>query len=335
MPSKLILTVAVAIALFVSLHQVAVGAETKEINIDVNAVVDDEQDMEPTKRTITEPVSKPPLLRPGKTVSNKPSAGVAQPARVDSEAAKEPAREAKPGTDLPPETISDDDLGGQLALPEITMRAKLSSSDVNRVVCKQEIKDVIFSKEKDVVVKYSGKNAFIKFKVARQGSDFKYPTDPVELFVVCGDLTYNLIALPKKIPSQTIRLDSGKTEKIAKNVGALQGQAVEKKVIGLIKAAMTDLIPDSYTIEVVNKPAIGFAEVMATLIRTVAVDGEGLVLKEFMLKANADVELVEKRFLSKDYSDKPLAIAFERLKLKKNERGRLFIVESKGLTTPE
>ena len=50
-------------------------------------------------------------------------------------------------------------------LPEISQTVELSNTDVNRFICTDNIQDVVYSKEKGVVVKYSGKNAFVKFQI--------------------------------------------------------------------------------------------------------------------------------------------------------------------------
>jgi conjugal transfer pilus assembly protein TraK len=291
-------------------------AFAKEVDIDVNAVVVDDDDVQ------TAPTP------PSTTRKYNPPTEKTDRADNTVKAEKTPTKTEESDL-LPPETIQDDGIGGQIALPEITMRAKMSASDVNRVVCRQEIRDVVYSKEKDMVVKFSGKNAFIKFRVGRIGDDFKYPKDPVELFIICGDNTYNLIAIPKNVPSQTIRLDNGKVEKIAKNISTFQGQALEKKLVSLVKMALTDSIPDTFSVDTTNKQISVFADIGATLIKTVSVDGEGLVLKEFLLRPKIDIELLEKRFLVKEFAVRPLAVAFDRQKLRAGEVGKLFIVEAK------
>lgn len=294
-------------------------ANQKEVDIDANAQVEEEAEDLPVA-VVPQNIKAPGTPKIAKIVPQTQS----ESEENDRLATKEQPKEA-----LPPETVADDESDGQLAFPELTMRAKMSSSDVNRIVCKQDIKDVIFSKEKDISVKYSGKNAFVKFKVARQGQEFKYASAPVELFVICGDNTFNLIGIPRKVPSQTIRLDSGKAEKIAKNNSVFQGQALEKRVVSLIKMALTDSIPDSFAVELNNKPINAFAEVGAVLSKTISVEGEGLILKEFILKPKLDIQLAEKRFLVKEFAERPLGVAIDKLKIKGGDSARLFIVEAK------
>jgi len=53
-------------------------------------------------------------------------------------------------------------------LPEVTTQTEMSSSDINRIVCQTDIKDVIFSKEKGVSVKISGRDAFVKFLITKK-----------------------------------------------------------------------------------------------------------------------------------------------------------------------
>jgi len=53
--------------------------------------------------------------------------------------------------------------GYSIVLPDAPAAVPLSASDVNRVTCANgKITDVIYSQEKGLSVKYSGKDAFIK-----------------------------------------------------------------------------------------------------------------------------------------------------------------------------
>lgn len=115
-------------------------------------------------------------------------------------------------------------------LPEVTTQVDMSSSDINRIVCPVDIKDVIFSKEKGLSVKIAGRGAFVKFLITKKEDKEIYSNTPSELFVICGNDVYSLIVIPKRIPSQTIRLSSGKLEKIKKNISLMEGLPFEKKV---------------------------------------------------------------------------------------------------------
>ncbi len=227
-----------------------------------------------------------------------------------------------------PATEPDMELGGQVAMPEVTQRAIFSRSDVNRVVCRTPIKDVNYSEEKGVLVKITGKNAFVKFRVEKVDGKVNYTKMPMELFISCGDAVYNLVAIPKAVPSQTIRLESGRVAKAKENISLFKEQTIKKKVIGLIKRAYLDDIPESFTVTAENKVLRLFQHVGVIHRRTITVDGEGLVLKEFQVTPVGNgIELEEKSFIRKEISDNPLAIAFDRLKVLQGEKARLFVVE--------
>jgi hypothetical protein len=101
------------------------------------------------------------------------------------------------------------ELQARTVTPEVSTAVTLSNSDINRITCREEIKDVVFSREKGLSVKTVGKDAFVKFLITRKDEKEVYSSTPSELFVVCGENVYNLIALPKRVPSQTVRLSPG------------------------------------------------------------------------------------------------------------------------------
>ena len=210
--------------------------------------------------------------------------------------------------------------------PEIAAPVELSSSDINRLVCPEDIKDVIYSKEKGVTVKIEGKNAFVKFLVKQAGDEEDYSTTPTELYVVCGQKTFNLIALPKRIPSRTVLL-SGGDDKAKKNKSFFEGMPFEKKALSLIKSIYTENIPDSYTIDWENRSFNLYKGLKLTLVRTVRIDGEGLRVKDFSIKAQQGMELSEKDFLKPELTPNPVAIAIDKLRLAPGDTARVIIVE--------
>lgn len=268
--------------------------------------------------------------------------GEASP-KQGSKTASDDTENAVPNTKLPkptstggeidlPSAVADEDLGGQQVFPEITMQVNLSSSDVNRVTCKSDIRDVVYSQEKGLKVKYSGKNAFLKFLVAKQDDTVKYAKDPVEVFIICGENTYNMIAIPKRIPSQTVRLDSGKADRIQKNASIFSGQPFEKKLTSLIKSAYMEETPESYKVDIKQEEIKAFKDLEVFLRKVIQVEGEGFFLKEYLVtdKNLSAIELSEKSFLTRMFAKRPLAIVVEKPRLKKGESTRVFIVESTG-----
>lgn len=225
-------------------------------------------------------------------------------------------------------------------LPETTTTIVLSSMDVNRITCPGVIKDVVYSGEKGFDVKYSGTNAFIKFKVTidpmksvDEGQE-TYATKPVEMFVVCNDDIYTLIAQPKKVPSQTIRLLGNSSEAIEKNLSRFEGMAFEKMILQVVKEVFTGSAPDSYLVEKVDKKVEIDLQLDVVLKRTHTIEGEGIVIKEFVVRhvhsrEFEKVELSEEDFLNEKITTKAVAVAIEKQSLLPAESTKVLVVEKK------
>ncbi len=218
-------------------------------------------------------------------------------------------------------------------LPEITTPVDMSSTDMNRITCPEYIKDAVASMEKGVVLKITGKDVFVKYKYLKTPEGkLKYSATPTEIFVVCGDSTYSLIGLPKKIPSQTIRLGSGAEKKIQENQSIYGSLPFEKKVIRAIKDIYTEQIPDSYAVTPTNRIIGNYQEFSVVSRRSVDIEGEGLrvVEMEVTLKpGNRQFKLNEKFFLNKQFASNPVAISLEKQVLSPGENVRVFIVEQR------
>ena len=164
--------------------------------------------------------------------------------------------------------------GAVTVMPEVAQPVELSSSDVNRITCQGEIKDVVYSREKGITVKFSGRDAFVKFRTGLKDGKTTYSTTPSEIFVVCGDNVYSLIALPKRIPARSIRLSPGKTENIRKNRSLFGALPFEKKILSAIRSLYTEEIPESFTVSTPNRRIDLFRELDLVLARIAVVEGE-------------------------------------------------------------
>ncbi len=228
--------------------------------------------------------------------------------------------------------------GGQaVVIPEVATQVAVSNSDVNRVVCQAgEIKDVIFSKEKGLTVKIAEKNAFLKFHIFKKDENEVFITTPSELFISCGGNIYNLIAVPKRIPSQTIALLEGKMEALRKNATLFGSLPLEKKVIALIKKTYKGEAASEFLVKKQGKQFNNiYEDVDITLQNLVTVEGDGLRLKEYTIRVKPDaktesVYVKERDFLRADLASRAIAIAVDPLNLKKGETARAFVVEMSG-----
>ena len=215
-------------------------------------------------------------------------------------------------------------------LPEATTKVDLSSIDINRIVCPVDIKDVVYSKEKGLSVRIQGKNAFMKFVVARDDGRTRYTATPVDVYVVCGSEVYSMIAYPKRIPAQVVKLTRGKRDAVKRNTEMFGGIPFEKKIMTVLKAVFTDTIPDSFSVAVVNRPFNVFQQIDLVLKRIIAVEGEGIKVKEYIAQAKTGVYLREKDFLRPDLTTNTVAVSLGALNLKKDETSRILIVEQGG-----
>lgn len=221
------------------------------------------------------------------------------------------------------------ELQASTVTPEVSTAVTLSNSDINRITCREEIKDVVFSREKGLSVKTVGKDVFVKFLITRKDEKEVYSSTPSELFVVCGENVYNLIALPKRVPSQTVRLSPG-SEKIRENRRLYGELPFEKKILAVIRSVYTSEIPEGFSTAAVNAKLSLFRDLEVTLVRTHRVEGEGLLVKEYLLAAKKPGELVklaEKDFLRPAIAARPVAIALDRHELGQGDTARLIAVE--------
>lgn len=225
----------------------------------------------------------------------------------------------------------------EVVLPEATTAIRLSSSDINRIACTGDIREVLTSTEKGITIKITGKDAFVKFKVIKKGDRFSYASTPTELYVVCGDKVFSMIAFPQRIPSQTIRLSSGKENKIRENLSLYGGMPFEKKILKVIKEVFTENIPDSYSINRQDKRFYTFKEILLTLKRTIDIEGEGLRIKEYevaLRNETSDFKMNEKMFLKTSLVENPVAITLERHVLRKGDSSRVLVVEQRAERQP-
>jgi conjugal transfer pilus assembly protein TraK len=239
-------------------------------------------------------------------------------------------------------TLAHADKGGSevwptVILPEVTTKVRLSNTDVNRLVCPDGIKDVVFSQEKGVKVKITDGNAFLKFQVIKKGEEMIYTEVPSEFYVVCGGDIYSLVGMPQRVPAQTIRLSSGKKQKIQQNLTLFNGMPLEKKILTLIRQTYTDQLPESYEVRVVNRQIDIFPALWMSFTREIVVEGEGLAVREYRVSLKSGMEqirLSEQEFLRSELTNQPLAVAVDELLLSDGRHSRVFVVERRDPDSP-
>jgi conjugal transfer pilus assembly protein TraK len=214
--------------------------------------------------------------------------------------------------------------------PERPTPVKLSSSDMNRLTCTDgPIKDINYSGEKGLLVKISGREAYIKFRALKSSGKTIFARNPTELIINCNDRIYTLITLPDRIPTQTVRLGS-KTDALV-----LSGMAIEQKILSFVKAVYTGQIPDAFTVTLEKKPKDLniFKDIELIPLRVVTADGEGLKVREFEARVRprsslVAIDLAEGDFLTDRIGKEIFAISIEKPHLTPQDVTRIFIVEA-------
>lgn len=200
---------------------------------------------------------------------------------------------------------------------------KVSLTDVNRIVCPVNIKSVVYSKEKELQVEISRRNAFVKFLVRENPDGTKEISDiPRELYVECGDKVFQLILLPQKIPAVQVVLKLPYAEKERAREYE-RANPYDETMLSLIKSVYFEEPPEGYEVKLVNKPFKSFVELDMILYRVY--EGDLYRVREFILSAKQNIELWEGQFLP--YLDKPLAISIVDPILKAGQSTRLIAVE--------
>jgi len=189
--------------------------------------------------------------------------------------------------------------------------------------------DLIFSKEKGLTGHFSGNNAFMKFLIKDDNGKFIYADQPSELFVVCNSTVYSIITLPKDIPTVTLRLSSPAEKTIRKNIHHYKNLPLEKKALQIIKEAYDGTYPSSYKVTDTKKTVEMSTAFETMLVQDIDVEGVGLRLKSYRIKANRLTKITEGSFLDPRISNAILAVAVEDHNLAKDQTTRVFVVEKK------
>ena len=215
--------------------------------------------------------------------------------------------------------------------PEVITKVKVSNRDVNRIVSPFPIKDIVYSKEKGVMVSFVGKNAFLKFAIKKLPfGGYEYIVVPTELYIVTTGGVYTIIVQPTAIMGRTIRLSGGTLNKIKQNQAIFSQLPYEKKIIKIIKSAYTNNIPSTWDVLHPAVKPIKLGCMTARLVELINIEGTNFDLKEYEITSNQPVNITEKDFITPKLSKTPAAILLTHFKIDKYNPSYLFIVERKG-----
>lgn len=220
--------------------------------------------------------------------------------------------------------------GGLVVQPERTTAVELSATDVNRIICPDVVIDYVFSQEKGMTVTSKGRNLFVKYLTTVLSSGKKeFNRTPNELFITSAGQVYSLITHPRQIPSQTVWLAEPREGKVKKALERYAGLPEELQVMELVRMAFRGEMDDNAVVRRREEWVGVMTGLTGRLNQELRVEGLGLTVKVFTLKNSSGrpMQLTERLFLTSVISERPLAIALEKVFLDKDGSGRLFVVE--------
>lgn len=265
----------------------------------------------------------PPAPEAGPAFPAPPPSPPSPASAVDPEGARARPGDAVPATRRGPDTL--------LVPPEVTTQIDLSNRDVNWFRCDGPIDDVVTSTEKNVEVRYTGNNAFLKFKSLKVAEEMLFSKLPTELYIVCQGSVYKMIAMPVAIPAVTVRLGSPLGDAVQKNREHFAGLPWERKLLTLIYEAYTGNVSPTYQVVPPESTALIPFSSAASLrfVRGYLVSGEGLGVYEFQI-TNGDqpLQLDEQALLKRDLRipGTKAAVVIEHHHLQPRESVRAFVV---------
>ena len=174
----------------------------------------------------------------------------------------------------------------------------ISKSSVNRVVLPEKILDVAYSKEKGLIIKIVGNQAFLKYtpvkkqkfeKVAGNANPnslkpvgkpkLVYNAKPCEVYFITKDKTYSFLFIPKDIKPKTIIVNDFNAK--AKEVIKYETEDSYIKTLSKItKSILNNQAPFGYKVKNINK--VVYTD--KTFTTTLTKEYEGVIYKALLFK---------------------------------------------------
>jgi conjugal transfer pilus assembly protein TraK len=221
-----------------------------------------------------------------------------------------------------------------MAFPDQTSRIRLSNRDVNHILCVGgDIEDIKFSAEKGLAVERGGSDAWIKFLVQElddAGAKTRsYVTTPSEFFVSCNGAIYPLYTEPADIPAQTVSLVAGAAQRARANDALLAPLVEEERAVSIALAILQDRVPASFSEIAPDRHDIAIKDLSSVSLterRRLAIEGAGISVSEYLVRAVAPVTLDERAFLDGAFGSDIFSITLDRLVLAEGDTARMIIV---------
>ncbi|WP_042857957.1 type-F conjugative transfer system secretin TraK [Dickeya sp. NCPPB 3274] len=230
----------------------------------------------------------------------------------------------------------------QRVLPETSTTVTLSNRDANRLVCESgEAVSPVWSTEKPVDVKIGAdhKSFYVKFKILRGDSGTVYYSEPTELYLTCGNSTFELVINPKYEDRKKVLLGSATANNIKENQKVFSGLALEEAALQLTVTVLKDAtesgpgLPDTFAQKKFSDgwTRLSSVPVEFSKVREISVEGVGLRATQYSIRALRAVTLDEKMFLSTYFGRNIFAMTLESLALAAGETSALVVIEREGM----
>lgn len=205
--------------------------------------------------------------------------------------------------------------------------ATVSLKDLSRIHCSNQITNVFYSKEKEIEIKTTGNDAYIKILPRRTtggdivGEKIEYGSHPRELYVECSGQTFSIVLVPKDLPAQTVVLKTPFAD-LKKAASYEKSNPYDNTMLDLVKKGFIGDIPEGYNSMHVGKEIKNFEEL--SLIHVRSYIGSKYSIFEYLIDAKRTINIYESMFLP--YLKNPLAISILKTTLEPTESTRMFVV---------
>ena len=217
-----------------------------------------------------------------------------------------------------------------IAISGSTTHVEVSNVNPNRFHCVNgDINDVNVPGHIHVDPKISGNNVFLGYKILKKGNDMKYVSVKHTLHITCDGKVYSFLANPTKTATAAfVQLGDKNLDRLEANAQLLREKSVEDLGTYLINSAYSNSIPSNITVSTKTREYTGLVDwVMINEVRQLKLEGAGLTLREFVLRASPGKNVQKELFIKKELSDKIWLIATHPQKANSKGYARLFIVE--------
>lgn len=226
----------------------------------------------------------------------------------------------------------------QISLAEVTTTAysgtttsvEVSNVNPNRFHCVNgQINDVHVPGHIAVDPSISAGNVFIGYKLLKKGGTTQYVSEKHTIHITCEGEVYSILATPvNSAEAAYIQLGDPNKDRVETNAKLLREKSIEDLGIYLIKSAYNNTLHSNITVSTTAREYRGVVDwVTINEVRQLKLEGAGLTLREFILRATPGKRVQGEMFINEKLSDKIFQIATHPQVADSKGYARLFIVE--------